>query len=215
MNNVVDWLLNTEHDVVPLFWTDDNLVVKLWTSDIQKRKILRRSEEMENAIVRAVENGLDGARNEAWQGLMYVMGKGNFPEFIPLFIGYTEKWGRSDRTKISANIDQIRTNTQKFARWGNGKAYHIGELSQELFRWGAYSEPEAKKREWAQAMFETYDPPRLKEPVYLCIIPWYDDSRTPSGQIRPLVEAVKELICRGHKEFPGKLLNDRRYTNFC
>lgn len=198
--DLIEWMQNLpEHHFVELFETGEELVVHTRTSGVKrKRTVLKRSEDMEKAMITVVKKGLE---DEQWQGLFYVMGKGRFPEFTPLYIGITRRAG--GKQKISSNIAKIETNKSKFARWGDSSAYHIGDLSRVVFM----GRPSVKYEKWGQALFATYDPPKLKEQIYLYVVPWYQDSIAPSGRTCTLDDVEKEMIALASAQFGDCLLN--------
>jgi len=61
-------------------------------------------------------------------GLIYIMGMKRPDLFLPLYIGKAETLGRGDKN-FSANLANLSRDTSKFARWGDGYAYYIGDLS--------------------------------------------------------------------------------------
>jgi hypothetical protein len=88
------------------------------------KELLCRSDEMENAVIELVESGLE---QNSWQGLLYIMCWGPVDDIRPLYVGKAGRRGR--KNPLSANIRDIRRNRHKFARWGDGMDYHIGDLS--------------------------------------------------------------------------------------
>lgn len=202
MTDLLTWMMKVpEHRLVPLFLTNDDLLVETRVNS-NGRRLLKRSSEMEDAIITIVENGL---RNKEWQGLFYVMGQGTGDRFRILYIGKADRKGV--KHPISENIKNIRKNKHKFARWGDGLAYHIGDLSQVLFKFRAYKKPANKYKRWAEALFQSFDPPILKENTYLYIAPWYSHSVGPSGMPCSLPAVEKELISLASLQFQSTLLN--------
>jgi hypothetical protein len=61
-------------------------------------------------------------------GLIYMMGTKRPDHFLPLYIGKAETLGRGDKD-FSANLKNLSRDTSKFSRWGDGYAYHVGDLS--------------------------------------------------------------------------------------
>jgi hypothetical protein len=203
MLNLVEWLLAVPgHRLVPLFDTDAALLVQTRLSGPEQRRLLKRSPEMEEAVISLVEAGL---LDEQWQGLLYVMGWGAGKNFRPLYVGKAERWGV--RNAMSVNLANIRSNTHLFARWGDGLAYHIGDLSHALFRFRAYRAPTRKYARWAATLFATTEPPRLKEPVSLYLAPWRDGTVGPSGLAGSLAAGEKEVIALASVQFADSLLN--------
>ncbi len=92
MSDIVEWLMRLPgHYFVKLFDHGDDLIVSTQTCGRKRsRTVLKRSEEMENAVISFVEKGLENSR---WQGLFYVMGVGELPDFVPLYRGITRKAG--------------------------------------------------------------------------------------------------------------------------
>lgn len=159
---------------------------------------------MENAIVNIVAQGLN---RDDWEGLLYVMGWGDLPSFRPLYVGKAGK--RGVKNPISANIKNIATDKSKFARWGDGLDYHIGDLSHSLFQWSAYRPPQEKYEKWAEMLFVDRALLRLREKVNLVLIPWYSASIGPSGNHLTLEEAESEAIAVAASEFKETLLNHK------
>ena len=172
-----------------LFHTDENLVVKTRRVPWRKtstRTLLTRTDKMEEAIWEVVNHGLEKRNINQWQGLFYVMGKGQLPDFTPLYIGTVEKAG---------NTSQINTNFSQshLAHWGDGMDYHIGDLSNAIFE-DAPSRVKPNFLRWAKELFASLDTLELKEEVYLFIAPWWEDSTSPSGVRCSLRELRKEFV---------------------
>ena len=166
------------------------------------RRLLCRSKSMENAIIEIVESGL---KDKGWEGLFYLMGLEEFTTFQPIYVGKAEKKGVT--APISANIRNIRRNEHKFARWGDGLDYHIGDLSQTLFKFKGYREPTKKYERWARLLFATRDPPVLRAKVYFYVAPWFNGMKGPSGLVCSLPAVEKELISLASASSRGLLLN--------
>lgn len=197
------WLASVQPEVVPLFSVNEHLEVATWVrSGTSPKRMLRRSQLMEETVVNIVEKGL---RQDDWHGLLYIMGWGDLPGFRPLYVGKAGK--RGVKNPISENLKNLAVNKTKFARWGDGLAYHIGDLSQVLFRWQAYRPPQQKYEKWADMLFVERDLPRLREKVSLALIPWYSSSVSPTGNNVSLEEAENELISLASQEFSDILLN--------
>lgn len=203
MLNLLDWLWSVPgHRLVRLFDADADGVVRTKESGPERRRLLCRSPEMEAAVIETVEAGL--ARDD-WQGLLYVMGWGTAADFRPLYIGKAER--RGVRNAVSGNLAGIRSNRHKFARWGDGLDYHVGDLSHALYEFRAYRPPSAKYRRWAAALFAAVDPPRLRGPVSFYLAPWADGTAGPSGLSGSLAAVEKEVIALGSVQFGDTLLN--------
>ena len=186
----------------PLFDAGPALEVRTQVVGRNERRLLRRSAEMEAAMIDLVQDGLNDPR---WIGLLYIMAWGTPGDVEQLYVGMTRKDGQ--KHPISGNIRRLDKDKSKFARWGDGNAYHIGDLSQALFRFKAYKGVEPKYEAWASTLFARRDPPVLKQRVMLCIVPWYVDSETPSGVTATVLQAEKECIDLATVETQGRLLN--------
>jgi hypothetical protein len=80
-------------------------------------------------------------------------------------------------------------------------------LSQALFGFKAYRPATQKYKRWAAKLFETFDPPRLREKVCLYLAPWPDGSAGPSGLAGSLAAVEKEVIALASVQFAECLLN--------
>ncbi|WP_022800962.1 hypothetical protein [Deinococcus ficus] len=166
------------------------------------RRILTRSALFEAAMIDLIEEGL---RQDDWTGLIYLMGVGERNVFTPLYVGKAERRGKTHA--VSKNIVNIRRNPDKFARWGYGLDYHLGDLSHAMFGFEAYRKPTSKYRRWADALFELSDPPTLRRPVSMLLLPWHEDSRGPSGFTTSVAAAEKEVIALASSLHGEQLLN--------
>lgn len=205
MISFTSWLCSNQgHSFTPLFETIDGLKVdtKIKIVKEKERRLLSRSKLMEQSVIEIIESNMSDPQ---WEGIIYVMGKGEINNFIPLYIGKAEK--RGVKHEVSANIRNIRSNQHMFARWGDGLAYHIGDLSQALFEFEGYQKPQKKYKRWAEALFETYDPPILWEPIFLYITPWYEGQLGLSGLPCSLPAIEKEMIAIASAQFGEDLLN--------
>lgn len=204
MTNLQGWLdVFPEARFAPLFDTQDGLNVRTHQRGRESdRRMLTRSPAFETAMIDLIEMGL---RDPAWTGLVYLMGVGERGAFIPLYIGKAERRGRTH--EVSKNIVNIRANPEKFARWGYGLDYHVGDLSHALFGFAAYRPPQAKYRRWANALFTSFVPPVLRAPVNMLLLPWFEDSRGPSGFYGSVAAAEKEVIALASALYGGTLLN--------
>ena len=197
------WLLNVNgHYFVPLFEAKNDLIVTTKFLGKDSRRILVRNSLMEKAVIDIIEGNID---RRDWEGLLYIMGRGDQANFVPLYIGKTEKKGV--KHPISVNIVNIRTNKGKFARWGDNLAYHIGDLSHALFEFEAYKKPAKKYKKWAKKLFSKYEPPTLKETINFYLLPWYEGDRGISGLQCSLPALEKELISLASVYYKDDLLN--------
>lgn len=197
------WLFNAPGNYfLPLFEIKKDLVVSTKFVGEKERRTLVRNIQMENAVIDLVETNIE---RSDWDGLLYIMGKGENENFVPLYIGKAEKKGV--KHPISVNIANLRRDKSKFARWGDNVAYHIGDLSHALFGFEAYKQPDKKYKRWAEVLFSKYDPPTLKEPVYLYLLPWYEGDRGISDLQCSLPALEKELISLASVYYKDSLLN--------
>jgi hypothetical protein len=78
------WLFNVpNYYFVPLFEVSDNLIVTTKLYGKKGKRILVRNKLMESAIIDVVEKNIE---REDWEGLLYIMGKGEKESFVPLYI---------------------------------------------------------------------------------------------------------------------------------
>jgi hypothetical protein len=123
-----------------------------------------------------------------------------------LYIGKTERKGTTQ--ELSFNIKNVRSNQHAFGRWGYGLAYHIGDLSHAIFQEGSpYKPPSRKYKRWADHLFESIDPLRLKRIVNVSLISWHAGSRGPSGLQGSVPAVEKELIALCGTSDKSSLLN--------
>lgn len=201
MIDLVHWLMQAPGiRFVPLFDADASGVVAIQRAG--NRTVLRRSPAMDEAVITLVETGLQDPR---FTGLLYVMGWGTGGSFRVLYVGKAER--RGVKHPLSYNLTNLRSNRRAFARWGDGRYYHIGDLSAALF--GADGQPRVPPKyvRWAKRLFSSVEPPRLVEPVHLVWVPWFLDSRGPSGLVSSLPAAEKEVIALAGTLFPTTILN--------
>ena len=151
LNNL--WL-----DRVPLF-QHDNLYV---TTKVASggRKILCRDIEMEDMIGSAavmLREDIVGIQPKYLSIFYLLLSDAPDPCF---YVGICRRWGKSHA--ISANIRSVNPRWRglsQFARWGDGKYWHIGELSDALFADGP------RHLNWADRLFVAHGSPSLKRDV--------------------------------------------------
>lgn len=198
------WLDSTpDASFVPLFEADAS--GRVATRIRNDKELLCRSEPMEHSVINIVETGLT---QNSWQGILYIMCWGGSDSMRPLYIGKAGRRGR--KNPVSANIRDIRRNRHKFARWGDGMDYHVGELSQVLFGWKGYRSPSDKYRKWAEMLFLHTAPPVLREQTSLMLIPWHAESVGVNGQPLTLEDAEELAIEVALSEFEDLVLNVER-----
>jgi hypothetical protein len=124
----------------------------------------------------------------------------------PVYVGKAGRFGKKPGV-LSANLANLASDRGKFARWGDGNAYHIGDLSQALFGWSAYKAPGQKYERWAEVLFADREPLRLREPTFLMLIPWHEGQVGPGGVSCTLEEAKAQVIELAIEEFEDVVLN--------
>jgi len=200
---MIDWRKWIEKQEViytaPLF-SEENLVVETFLRG--SREVLKRNEEFDETMINIVETGL---KSKDWLGIIYIMHWNPYNQIIPLYWGKTEKKGT--KKPISSNIENIRKNNDKFARWGYNLDYHIGGLSHAIFGGKGYKKIEPRYQDWASMLFSELNPPILKEKVYVTLISWYNGMRGPSGHPETVPAVEKHLIAFAGAEYPNVLLN--------
>jgi hypothetical protein len=198
---------------VPLFRTDTDGSVSRDCFGKDKRQVLARSREMEELLVSVVESVLDDPAKGGLdlEGVLYLMHWRENRRILPLYIGRAGKYGRSDG-KISANLDNIRSNKGFFARWGSNYAYHIGDLSAVVCCGHPAQKVTPKYQRWAARLFRAWpaDKPLLIRPVYFWATPWGPQSRSIWREYGSSSLAFQEYLLIGVASdlFPEVLLND-------
>lgn len=196
-----DWFrLNVREDNTAELFAERDLVVDTFVHNSMRK--LQRSEAFDDLMISTVEAGLE---REDWEGFLYVMHYRRGGEVLPLYIGKAERKGTTK--PISYNLKNIRRNQHAFGRWGYGLAYHIGDLSHAMYQEKAYKKPSKKYRRWADALFERFDPPVLKERVYVAIVSWHEELRGPSGLLGSVPAIEKEIISLASASHGDLLLN--------
>jgi len=198
---------NNEDEPVPLFETNQNLVVEL--TEAGSSTVLKRSAEIDARIRQEAKRCVhrDGVKDSGPNGLLYIMyqlesDNPSPADVIPRYIGKAEAYGK--KNELSANFEDIakdRTSTRSFARWGDGSYWHVGELSDTVFG------RDSKKEAWANELFKSGSH-QLKQQTYLWIRAW-DPSEYPSPYGYPayLAEIEGLLIGLAHEAYADELLN--------
>ena len=182
------------HRNVPLFYVDRE-TNQLFTLENEngETRILRHPfmEDMVAEEVSKVYNSFTQNNSDfEYDGLVYIVYTyldllkehvNSENEIVPLYIGKTETIGVNG--KYSVNIKNVhkKLNKTKFARWGDGTAYHIGDLSDALFE-NRKSENFNKYKKWAEFFFEersikSNKPVILKFPIYFWIKAWKKEDK--------------------------------------
>ncbi|SEA10854.1 hypothetical protein SAMN04488065_1880 [Haloplanus vescus] len=203
-----EWIgryIDTENPI-PLFETDENLNSEFKYYGNDDRRILKRSEEME-ALVRGegrkVINDWHTA-DDTYDGLIYLMYWLEDGEVIPLYVGKAGKYGR-DGEGLSANLRGLRgSSTGKFARWGDGHYYHIGNLSAIIFDHD--KNQKQKYRKWADRLFSGGR--QLRQPTYFWTKAWKQDDIGLFHDFEvPLEQLEYQIIGVASDLYPDLLLN--------
>lgn len=180
--------------------------------------LLRRSPAMEGLIGSGVTDILR-ARPEELEGLLYMMlrldGDGRV---VPLYIGRAGRHGKNG-APVSANLSAIAlapgggwTNGRKFARWGYGYAYHMGDLSSAVLAGHEPRRPPPKYERWARRLFleAPTSEPRTRFDVRFWCAPWGPGSPGIWRDFGPCPLAFIEYLLIGVASllFPDDLLNE-------
>jgi len=195
-----------EADPIPLFETDEDLVVE--TKTLGSSIVLKRSDAIDERIRREGNRCVhtNGVK-EGESGLLYVLFQLNAAnpspsDVVPRYIGKGEAYGK--KNELSANFEEIakdRSGTRSFARWGDGSYWHVGELSETVFG------EESKKLSWASEFFEQ-ETRQLKEQTYLWIRAWDPEAYPgPYGYPAYLAEVEPLLVGLAYEAWPESLLN--------
>ena len=156
---------------VPLFETDSDWRVQVRPIGKDRRLVLKRSHECESVILSVTDQLVidwsSGKRQ--YDGMLYMMGWRGTDGFVPLYIGKAETLGKGDQN-LSANLKNLHSDRTKFARWGDGYSYHIGDLSACVLPGHARSKRTLKYEAWANCLFS--DGTKLRQPVYFWATAW-------------------------------------------
>jgi hypothetical protein len=201
-----DQYIDTENPI-PLFETDDSQVVQYKNYGKDDRRILKRSERMEERVRsegRKVINDWETA-DDTYDGLIYLMYWLDEGDVVPLYVGKAGKYGR-DGEGLSANLQGLRgTSTGKFARWGDGHYYHIGNLSAIVFDHDKNQKQKYEK--WADRLFE--EGRQLRQPTYFWAKAWREDDVGLYHDFEETLEKLEyQIIGLISDLYPDLLLND-------
>lgn len=204
---------------IPLFETDDNLRVKTtrFGRGDAERDVLKRGQEISKRIIdkaSILEEDLE-SRSGQFEGLIYLMYWKEDQEIRPLYVGKTSKFNTTGY-EINPNIESLATRENRFARWGYGKAWHLGELSNAILRssWlesGEFTDKSINKKQWAETLFRP-ETRILRNQTYLWIDTWSVDDEGPfsskTGTHPNLAELEYQLIGLTDSLYPDLLLNE-------
>lgn len=168
---------NIVKDCVALFEITDagNVSTRSIGRGATARPVLVRSQAMETMVLNEVAKLADDwtDKRHRLDGMIYVMGWKKQDQFVPLYIGKTESFGKG-AGNLSANIKNLKTDRSKFARWGDNYAYHIGDLSACLLPGHGLEKRTTKYSAWSQRLFEEVpsSSPRLRQEVFFWARAW-------------------------------------------
>ena len=209
--------MNIKESSVPLFEVDTNLNVNIHeVGKTRKRLVLSRDRRMEELIINETKKLVSDWELSAnqYDGLIYIMSyQDSESNFVPLYIGKTETFGKSERN-LSVNIKNLATDQSKFARWGDGYQYHIGDLSAIVLAHAGKEKAGAKYRDWADKMFVDYpirstEKPKLKKQVFFWTMAWPKSSTGPWEEFGPTNLTFLEYLLIGiaSSAYPETVLN--------
>ena len=196
---------------VPLFEHDAEGRVASEPFGKDGRAILRRSSAMEALVRREVNRVLAPGEN-CCEGILYMMYWREAPrQVVPLYIGRAGKYGRGGGN-LSANLLGIEKDVSRFARWGSGYAYHIGDLSAAACPGHGGDKVVQKYQRWAQRLFLDAPAlmPTLRRPVYFWATAWSQQSYNVWHDFGPCSLSFEEYLLIGVAStlYPDALLND-------
>jgi hypothetical protein len=192
---------------LPLFETDENLVVQHKHYGRNNRRILKRSQEMDDLIREEGRKVINdwSTSDDTYDGLIYLMYWLEGGEVVPLYVGKAGKYGR-DGERLSANLDDLRgSSTRKFARWGDAHYYHIGNLSAIVFDHDKNQKQKYEK--WADRLFN--EGRRLRQPTYFWAKAWEQDDVGLYHEFEvPLEQLEYQIIGLTSDLYSDRLLNE-------
>jgi hypothetical protein len=199
---------------VPLFSSDrDGFVETREIGKKAKRKVLVRHREMEEMILKETDILVGDWSQKAheYDGQIYIMyWRGSDACLEPLYIGKAETFGRGDRN-LSANILNLRSSKDKFARWGDNYAYHIGDLSAAVLTNHPLEKRNPKYSAWATKLFQSAptDQPKLAFDIYFWAKAWKSTDIGVWPELSPTRLAFLEYLLIGvaSTAFDSSLLN--------
>lgn len=198
--------VDTEN-LIPLFETDEEQVVQYKHYGQNNRRILKRSQEMDDLVREQGRKVINdwSTTDDTYDGLIYLMYWLEDGEVVPLYVGKAGKYGR-DGERLSANLDDLRgSSTRKFARWGDAHYYHIGNLSAVVFDHDKNQKQKYEK--WADRLFE--EARRLRQPTYFWAKAWEQDDVGLYHEFEvPLEQLEYQIIGLTSDIYSDRLLNE-------
>lgn len=199
---------------VPLFLeTADQTVAARNVGRTPMRPVLCRHQKMEQLVIEQVNvliSDWHSGKNH-FDGLIYMMFRQSEQHVVtPLYIGKTETFGKSSGN-LSVNLKNLKTDKSKFARWGDGYAYHIGDLSAAALPGHPSAKINRKYRQWATTLFKFDAEGRLslRQPVYFWAKAWRPSDTSIWRDLSPTRLAFLEYLMIGIASavFPNHILN--------
>ena len=136
--------------------------------------------------------------------------RGDNGSVVPLYIGKAETFGRGDKN-LSANVRDLHNRKDKFARWGDNYAYHIGDLSAAALTNHPVERRNPKYIEWASKIFKSVpnQRPQLAFDLYFWAKAWKSTDVGIWSELSPTRLAFLEYLLIGvaSTAFIGSLLN--------
>jgi hypothetical protein len=197
---------------VPLFAADASGFVVVKPFGVDRRLLLQRSAAMEEVLAAAAETVIQDydSRRAEFEGILYLMHLLEGDQVLPLYIGRAGKIGVNGG--LSANLQRIRANLGKFARWGSNYAYHIGDLSAVVCPGHSPAKQSPKYARWAQRLFHAVpsENPQLRREVRFSALPWRAEGPSIWRDYGRSSLAFQEYLLIGVASdlFPEHLLND-------
>jgi hypothetical protein len=199
---------------VKLFDCDEYGFVKTKVvGTVLNREVLVRHAKMEELILREtdllVKDYSQGTRQ--YDGLIYMMHRRNADgSIVPLYIGKAETIGRG-QGNLSVNLRSLHRSKDKFARWGDNFAYHIGDLSAAALINQRSEKINPKYEKWALALFKSAPTkrPQLTSDVFFWAKAWKSTDVGIWPDLSPARLAFLEFLLIGVAStvFYDRLLN--------
>lgn len=202
----------SENDFAPLFDTLENRIVKVIEKGrIERYNVLKRSEDIDRIIKRAVINVRDShlKLNKDVKGVLYMLFR--FDENgkkEPLYIGKTSRYGKNGK-----GLNSLFNSENNKPRWDyhKGGNYHLSGLSSLVCKGYKKKDMDLGKQNWAESMFKEYpsDAPKLNFIPYLWFKPWTTQDKSIIAEFGHVSLHLEELILIDvlSKTYPNILLN--------
>lgn len=195
-------------------FANNNSLVELTPYGKDQRLMLTRSKKMEELVTNEVTKLINDYKSQRFEydGLIYMMYSVNNSEIIPLYIGKTETVGKSSNLSVNIkDLDSQHPPKRFFARWGDGYAYHIGDLSAVVVNGHNNKYQTPKYLKWAKILFEDFptNEPKLKIPLKFWCKAWKSSEVGVLDNLGPtnLTFLEYQIIGITSSIFPDHLLN--------